>query len=123
MPEEKQYSVAAKGDYIHLITRGVLDIKNLDAPANAALELGKKNNITKLLDDIRYVDKSFVSIPIQAKGVGILWKLRAFDKVAILFQDQDLEKMFFSTLEAIHINGKFRGFYDEAEAVAWLQEK
>jgi hypothetical protein len=121
MADQEQYTLTPRGDYIHLVTKGELNIETLDAPANAALAMAAKTKITKLLDDVRYVDNKGVSIPLQAKGVGILWKLRAFTKVAILFKDQDLGRMFFSTLEAMHISGRFRGFYNEAEAIAWLE--
>ena len=121
MTEKQHFTVTSSGDYIHLVTEGLIEEKDLEAPANAAIALAEKTNVRKLLDDIRNVDKSGVSISVQAKGVGILWKLRAFDKVAVLLKDRDLGKIFFATLEALHVSSKFRGFYDEAEAITWLQ--
>lgn len=122
VPEKGQFSVDKRGDYVYLVTRGKLDVENLDAPANAALALAKEEDLDKLLDDIRYVDSTGVSIPIQSKGFGIIWKLRTFKKVAIVFKEEEIGRLFFSTLQAMHITSKFHGFKDEAEAIAWLEE-
>ncbi|HEX6461823.1 MAG TPA: STAS/SEC14 domain-containing protein [Candidatus Saccharimonadales bacterium] len=121
--DEQHFSVKATDGYIHLRTWGALDAKNLDAPANAALALAKEKNINKLLDDIRDVDTSAVSIPIQAKAMGILWKLRTFDKIAIVLKGSRVRSLFFSTLEILHLNidAKFKGFDNESEAIAWLK--
>lgn len=108
--------------YVYLKTWGPLDINDLDAPANAALALGKEKQLNKLVDDIREVDTSGASIRIQTKAMGILWKLRTFDKVAIIFEGDRTRKLFFSTLEVLHLGSTFRGFENEPEAIAWLQE-
>jgi hypothetical protein len=120
----QQYSVEILDDYVHLRTWGPLDVNNLDAPANAALTLAKERNIEKLLDDIREVDSTNVSIPIQAKAMGILWKLRTFKKVAVVMSNSRLRDIFFSTLDAINLERdvKFKGFDDTPEAVKWLEE-
>lgn len=122
--QDKQFSVAVVGDYIHLKTWGKLEIESLDAPANAALTLSQEQHIDKLLDDIREVDGSNASIHIQTKSMGILWKLRTFRKVAIVLENSRLQTLFFATLEALHLNldAKFKGFNNEAEAIAWLRE-
>lgn len=117
-----QFSVEARDDYVYLVTRGRLDVDNLDAPANAALSLAKEKKIDKLLNDIRYVDSSGVDISIQSKGFGVLWKLREFKKVAIIFKEREIGRLFFSTLEAMHITSKFGGFDNEADAIAWLKD-
>ena len=121
--ENQQFSVDVAGDYIHLKTWGALDTNNLDAPANAALALATERDVHKLLDDIRDIDTSAVSIPMQAKAMGILWKLRKFDKVAIVLQGSRVRTLFFETIENLHLNldTKFKGFDDESEAIAWLQ--
>jgi hypothetical protein len=120
--KKSHFNVSVRDDYVHLVTKGPLDVNNLDAPANAALALAKEKKLDKLLDDIRYVDSSGVNISIQSKGFGVLWKLREFKKVAIIFKEKELGHLFFSTLEAIHINSKFGGFDNEAEAIAWLKD-
>lgn len=110
---------------MRLKTWGELDLDDLDAPAVAALKMAKEGHVKKLLDDIREVDDTGASIYIQAKAMGILWKLREFDKVAILMQSSTLSTMFFSTLQALHLNGdsKFMGFEKEADALAWLHQE
>jgi hypothetical protein len=119
-----QFSVEIVDDYVHLKTWGALDVDNLDAPANAALALAKEHNIDKLIDDIRDIDTTGVSIPIQTKSMGILWKLRAFRKVAIVLEGSRMQTLFFSTIDVLHLNreAKFKGFEDTAEAVEWLKE-
>ena len=121
----QQFSVEATDDYIHLKTWGALDESQLDAPANAALALAKEKHFDKLLDDIREVDTSNVSIPIQAKSMGILWKLRAFKKVAIVMGESRVRTLFFSTLDALHLDRetKFKGFDNIDEAIAWLHSQ
>jgi len=120
----KSFSVVLEGDVVRLKTWGELNLDDLEAPADAALKIAKDNNLKKLLDDIREVDDSDASIYIQAKAMGILWKLREFDKVAIVMQSSTLSTMFFSTLQALHLNGdsKFMGFENEADALAWLHQ-
>ena len=121
-PEKGRFSVEAKNGYIHLITRGKLDIDHLDDPANAAIDLAREKKIDKLLDDIRQVDSTGADIQVQSKGFGVLWKLRTFDKVAIVFgKEERLSKLFFSTIQTIHITSKFRGFDNEEDAVKWLK--
>lgn len=124
MDGQKRYSAEVVNDYIKLKTWGLLDERDVDAPANAALELAETHKITKLLDDIREVDTSGLSIAIQTKSMGILWKLRHFKKVAIVMNDSKLQSVFFSTLEALHLNldAKFKSFNNEAEAISWLKE-
>lgn len=120
--EKSQFSVSTRGDYVYLVTRGELDIDNLEAPADAALALAKSAHLDKLLDDIRYVDSSGVNIPIQSKGFGVIWKLRKFRKVAIVFKQEEFGRLFLSTLQAMHITSKFHGFDNEVDAIAWLEE-
>jgi len=124
MGDNKQFDLSVQGDYIRLETRGELRDEDLDAPANAALALAEEQKIDKLLDDIRNIDSSHVSVTIQAKGVGILWKLRKFRKVAIVFKGQEIGWLFLSTIQAMHLdhNAKFKGFDNDTEAVQWLSE-
>lgn len=120
--DENGFSVESRDDFIHLITWGHLELETLDQPVNAALNLGKEKKIDKLLDDIRNVDASHVSVHIQAKAAGLMWKLKQFKKVAIVFKGQEMSWLFFSTLEALHLNSTFKGFDNEVEAIAWLKE-
>ncbi|HSW65566.1 MAG TPA: STAS/SEC14 domain-containing protein [Bacillota bacterium] len=123
--QDHGFKVEAHGSYIHLETWGALDEGDLDAPAKAALALRDKTGIEMLLDNIQRVDASHININVQAKGVGVLWSLRKFKKVAIVFKGDEMGWMFLSTLEAMHLNlnNKFKGFSNETEAIAWLQEE
>jgi hypothetical protein len=119
------YELTAQGNYLRMETWGPLHEEDLDAPAKAALALRKESGINRLLDNIQRVDERHVSIPMQTKGVGVIWSLREFEKVAIVFNSGDLGKMFLATLEAMHLNlnNKFKGFDNETEAITWLQEE
>ena len=123
--QESGFKVEAHGSYIHLETWGALHEESLDAPAKAALELREKSGIDKLLDNIQRVDGAGININMQAKGVGVLWSLRKFKKVAIVFKGDEMGWMFLSTLEAMHLNlnNKFKGFNNESDAISWLQEE
>ena len=123
--ESQQFSLDIIDDYIYMKTWGVLDPNNVEAPANAALELAKKKHIKKLLDDISEVDSKGATIAVQTKGVGVLWKLRAFDKVAIVLSESPLRTLFFSTLNTLHLDHglKFKGFDNKGEAVTWLRSE
>ncbi|HSE61103.1 MAG TPA: hypothetical protein VLA88_02315 [Candidatus Saccharimonadales bacterium] len=123
MPEKNQFSVDIVGDYVRLKTWGEMALEGLDAPADAALKLAQENNITKLLDDISEVDPRNASLHMQAKGMGVLWKLRKFDKVAVVFKGKQLGTLFFASLSTLHLNDTFKGFDNEVEAIAWLQSK
>jgi hypothetical protein len=123
--QDHGYKLNAQSNYIRLETWGPIHIEDLDAPAKAALALRKETGIDKLLDNIQNVDDSRVNINIQTKGVGVIWSLREFKKVAIVFKSGDMGKMFLATLEAMHLNlnNKFKGFDNETDAVKWLQEE
>lgn len=122
MTKQAQFSVEAKKDFIHLKTWGELDVETLHQPAEAALALGQQKGLRKLLDNIQEIDTSGVSISVQSKAMGILWKLKAFDKVAIVFKDKEVGLLFLKSLSAIHLSGKFNGFDNEADAIAWLRK-
>jgi hypothetical protein len=98
-----------------------MELEGLEKPPEAALEWLKEGKSDRLLDDIRDVNMAGVPIEVQSKGVGIIWKLRAFKKIAILYHGQETEKLFFGTLEVMHMDTKFKGFETEADAVAWLK--
>lgn len=123
MPSKSEFHVTKEDGYIHLVTKGPLDLEHLEAPADAALAMAKKEGLTALLDDIREVDSSQVNVTIQAKGFGVVWKLRSFNKVAIVMNLNELEQIFMGTLRAMHLNSKFRAFDKEDEAIAWLKSE
>ena len=118
---KNQFKVERREGYIHLQTWGDMQLDGLEKPAEAALELAKETGIDKLLDNIHDVEES-VSFPVQLKGVQILWKLRKFKKVAVVFKQNELGNIFLSSLSALKMDGgDFRGFSNETEAIAWLR--
>ncbi len=122
---KQKYSVNAKEGYIHLETRGTLDFTDLEAPVNAALTAAQKYKVDKLLDDIREVDASGLSVHMQAKAMGVIWKLRRFKKVAIIIKGSRIQSLFLSSLSALNLNtaSQFKGFDNIPDAVAWLQQE
>ncbi len=120
--ETQQFVTEVKDGYIYLKTWGQPDMDHLDAPVTAALALAKENNCDRLLDDIRGVDSSSVTIPMQAKAMGLIWKLRSFKKVAMVMDTGRMSTLFLGTLNALKLDhgAQFKGFHDEAEAIAWL---
>jgi len=125
MPNKPGFKVSARKNFVHLEVWGPLEARTLDAPANAAIALAEQEGLDKLLDDIRNIDPGAVPVRIQAKGMSILWSLRKFRKVAIVFQGEEIGWLFLSSLQAIHLNlsSKFRGFDDIDKATAWLEQK
>ncbi len=120
----QQFSLNEADGYLHLKTWGKLRVDDLSAPTDAALKLSKERNILKLLDDIREVDVSLLNIPMQTKSMGILWKLRAFHKVAVVMNSGAMHKLFAAAIEALHLNTSeavFKSFDNEQDAIAWLK--
>lgn len=120
--DEQGFTVKNESDYIHLVTWGVPSIDNVAEPATAALDLAHQHGIHKLMDDIREVDVTKISVHVQVKGTPLLWKMRDFKRVAILVKHDELGSILHSTLKMLDIGGNIRGFYDEAEAIAWLRD-
>jgi ABC-type transporter Mla MlaB component len=123
MAEHRRFSATVVDDYIHLKTWGELDVEDLEAPAQTALALAREHHIIKLLDDISQIDSSAVSMRIQTKSMGIIWKLRKFKKVALVIKNSRVQRLFFATLDVLHLNlnSQFKSFSTEAEALAWLK--
>lgn len=122
MVAARNFSVRLEKDYVRLVTWGRLYIEDVEKPAEAALALAQKKGVDKLLDNIQDVDFSGASVHVQAKGMGVLWKLRSFRKVAIVYKGDEPGYLFFSSLQVLHLNrgSKFQGFDNEADAIAWL---
>ncbi len=117
---EKQFTVENRTDYIYLKTWGDLEVEGLEEPAEAALALSHETGVNKLLDNIQEVNAA-VSLPVQLKGVSILWKLRQFSKVAVVVKQNELSEIFFGSLSTLNLNkSAFRGFDNETEAIVWL---
>lgn len=122
MDSNKKFSIKEANGYVHLKTWGELKTEDLNEPVDSAIALAQEKKITKLLDDIREVDSSRVSIPVQAKGLSMLWKLQHFKKVAIILNSEELSWMLTSSLDAMHIefSSRIKAFKDEPSAIAWL---
>ncbi|MDB5181666.1 MAG: hypothetical protein JWP13_429 [Candidatus Saccharibacteria bacterium] len=123
MAHKPNFSVTLADDFVHLNTWGSLHVEDVEKPVEAALKLAKDHKVDKLLDNIQEVDFSGASIPVQAKGMGVLWRLRNFRKVAVVFRGKEPGFLFFSSLQVLHLNlgSKFQGFDNEADAIAWLK--
>jgi hypothetical protein len=116
------YQVRLQDDFIYLETWGVPEEGNVSAPVDAAIKLADEHHAHKLLDDIRRVDGDSISLMVQAKGLGVLWKLRRFKKVAIVLSGEEMSWMFTSSIQELRfgIERRIRGFQDVDSAVAWL---
>jgi hypothetical protein len=125
MPAAMTFSMEITDDYIRSTVCGSLDLATIEQPFDAMMALAEEKHITKVLDDVRELDSSNLGIKVQSKAMGLLWKMRVFDKVAFLSKPNRLQNMLQSTMETMRLNitTKFKGFTDEAEAIAWLQEK
>lgn len=125
MPKGDQgFNIQVKDDYVHLETWGIPTEKNVAEPVTAAIELADKEHLTKLLDDIRKVNADTISLMVQAKGVGVLWKLRRFKKVAIVISSDEMTWMLTSSLQelGLSIGGwNIRHFNDLNSAKTWLK--
>jgi hypothetical protein len=122
-PADQSFEVAVDDDIVHLITRGRPTTNDLYEPADAAIALADKKRVDKLLDDIRGVDSSWVDLPVQAKAMGVIWKLRRFKKVAIILKSEsELRQLLMDALGALRISSQIRAFDDEKSARKWLAD-
>lgn len=118
---KNQFEVKNRSEYIYLRTWGNLESDGLETPAEAALAISRETGINKLLDNIQEVNPT-VKLSVQLKGVKVLWKLRAFKKIAVVVKENELGTMFFSSISVLHLSDAvFRGFTTEEDAIAWLK--
>lgn len=124
--QEQGYNVRAQDDYVHLETWGVPNEKNVSEPVAAAIKLADQKNVSKLLDDIRGVNGDAISLMVQAKGVGVLWKLRHFKKVAIVVSSEEMTWILTSSLQELGLSlggWNIKHFDDVDAAKQWLAHK
>jgi hypothetical protein len=89
--------------------------------ANAdIMHLHEEAGLNRLLCDVRQMS-SDVPLGTQVEGVKLLWQLRNFEKFAFVSNDPELEKLLASSFSHLKFMHKFRGFHDEADAIAWLR--
>lgn len=92
---EKLYEVTVEDGYFRTTVWGGAGTEVFEASTNELLELRDRKNIkiNKLLCDIRELLPQNIDIVAQAKGIGMLWNIRSFDKVAFLMADMDRSRV------------------------------
>lgn len=121
MQNEKLYEISVQDGYIKTRLWGDADVDVFEASTAEVLALREVNGINMLLCDIRELTPGNVDIPAQARAIGTLWKIRSFDKVALLLGDSRITSMLSSSLDVTHLSDKFQSFPNEAAAIAWLK--
>jgi len=117
------FEVETRPTYIYLKFKGKIELGDLSASSKAVVDHAKAAGIYKQLNDIRKLDRSSVTIKLQTEAIGQLWKLRIFKKIAYLCNDDETGRLVHTTLETIRFITKCRAFYDQKEAIAWLDEE
>ncbi|HET8671029.1 MAG TPA: STAS/SEC14 domain-containing protein [Candidatus Saccharimonadales bacterium] len=120
--QEKHYEVDLRGDHIYLRLIGQINGHDLHQSTEDVLKVAKRVKVYKLIDDIRELDRSSVTIGLQTEAIGLLWKLRVFQKIALVYKDDEIGRLVAATLQTIHFTSRARAFDNEIEALAWLQE-
>lgn len=120
--DEKHYDITMRGDHIYLKFEGHINNADLHKSTEEVVALSKREHVFKLLDDIRDLDLSSVTIGLQTEAIGLLWHLRKFKKIALLYENQEIGRLVATTLQTVHLADRCRTFEKEAEAIAWLQE-
>lgn len=121
---EKLYEVTIEDGYFRTNMWGAAGADTFEASTNELLTLRDTHKVplNRLLCDIRRLKSTNIDIAAQARGIGTLWKIRTFEKVAIVMGDAHVSDLLQQALRATHFTDKFRMFEDEAEAVAWLKQ-
>jgi hypothetical protein len=120
---KQHYEVALRGDHIYLKFKGQVEVGDLRKSTDDIVALAKHGNVSLLLDDIRDLDRDSVTIRLQTEAIGLLWHLRHFKKIALLYSDNEIGNLVATTLQTVHLVGRCRAFDNEADALAWLEEK
>lgn len=125
---EKLYEVTIEDGYFRTNVWGNAGAEVFEVSTKDLLELrdNKGIKINKLLCDIRELKSQNIDIVAQTKGIGMLWDIRSFDKVAFLMSEVNKSRaaeMTRRALEVTHFTDKFRSFEDETAAIAWLKQK
>jgi hypothetical protein len=120
---ERHYEVALRGDHVYLRFKGHIEVSDLEQSTDDIVALAKREHAFLLLDDIRELDRESVTIRLQTEAIGLLWHLRHFKKIALLYSDNEIGNLVATTLQTIHLAGRCRAFDNEADALTWLEEK
>jgi hypothetical protein len=121
---EKLYEITIEDGYLRTNVWGAADADIFEASTNELLTLRDAHRVplNRLLCDIRRLKPNNIDIVAQTRGIGALWKIRSFDKVAVVIGDTHVSDMLHQALKVTHFTDKFQTFDDEAEAVAWLKQ-
>lgn len=117
------FEVETRPNYVYLKFNGKIETGDLSASTKAAVDQAKAADAYKMLEDIRKLDRSSVTMQLQTEAIGQLWKLRVFKKIAYLCNEDETGRLVHVTLETVKFMTKCRAFYDESEAIAWLEEE
>lgn len=121
MNDNKLYEVSMRDGYIWTRVWGDAGADVFEASTKEVIALHKAHNVNVLLCDIRELTPNNVGIADQTRGIGTLWEIRSFDKVALLLGDSRITSMLHTALNIAHLSDKFQNFDSEAEAAVWLK--
>lgn len=121
--DHEHYEVSLRGDHIRLKFKGFVEVDDLKRSTEEIVALAKRKHTGKLLDDVRDLDRASVTIRLQTEAIGLLWHLRDFKKIAMLYNDSEIGRLVATTLETIHLTGRCRVFENEVEAIKWLEQE
>jgi stage II sporulation SpoAA-like protein len=121
--QAKHYKITQHPDYINLAFQGVVNIDDLHDSTDDIVRIAQQQDVYKLLDDIRELDRSSVTIQLQTESIGLLWHLKIFKRIALVYKDGEIGRLVKTTLETVPFLSKCRAFDNEAEAIAWLQQE
>lgn len=121
---EKLHEVTIQDGYFRTNMWGAAGADTFEASTDELLTLRDSHKVplNRLLCDIRRLKPTNIDIAAQTRGIGTLWKIRTFDKVAIVRGDDRVSDLLQQALKATHFTNKFQMFEDEAEAIAWLKQ-
>jgi len=121
--QDKLYAITVGDDYFHVNIWGDASSEVVEESTKELLAKrdASQPRVNKLLCDIRGLKPHKLDIVGQSRGIGTLWDIRSFDKVAFLVNESPVTDLLQQALSVVHFTGKIRTFEDEAEAIAWLK--
>jgi hypothetical protein len=120
MTVSKLHEVSLQDGYIQNRIWGDADGDDFVAATDEALAMKEKTHVNKLLCHIKELRPTKIDINAQTSGIGTLWRIQAFEKVAFLLGDPDVSKLVHSSLELTNFAERFHTFEDEDTAIKWL---
>lgn len=123
MSTEQNYRNTKEANYVKQELWGKLELEGLREASKEAIQLIETHKADALLCDIRNITYDETSIKMQIEGMSLLWKMRHLRRIAFLVSTHGLSQSLETTFEQLHLGSKYHAFRDEAEAIAWLNEK